>query len=162
MIRINISRIQVGEWRLRPYAACTSVCFRDVKFSDIFVLWQRGVNVLFIRPSDVTNSKLKLRRFFNSLTFYVRILNYNYIFVSGDFNLIQIKSFLFFIIWIRIITSAFYYLIKKYRMFMLKPKPRTTTRQPGGTVHAISCTVPIFVPFRLCNVPVFVVQSRRV
>ena len=36
---------------------------------------------------------------------------------------------------------------------------RTTTRQPGGTVHAVSCTVPIFVPFRLFNVPVFVVLS---
>ena len=33
---------------------------------------QSGVNVLFIRPSDVSNSEHKLRQF--SLTFYFRIL----------------------------------------------------------------------------------------
>ena len=39
-----------------------------------FCLSQRGVNMLFIRPSDVTNSEHKLRQFSNSLTFYFRIL----------------------------------------------------------------------------------------
>ena len=38
---------------------------------------------------------------------------------------------------------------------------RTTSRQQGGTVQAKSCTVPIFVPLRLCTVPAFVVPSRR-
>ena len=39
---------------------------------------------------------------------------------------------------------------------------RTTSRQQGGTVQAKSCTVPIFVSFRLCIVPAFVVPYRRV
>ena len=64
----------------------SSVCIvtrRDVQFSDIIALWQSGVNVLFIRPSDVTNSEHKLRQFSNSLTFYFRILVYVYEFVYG-------------------------------------------------------------------------------
>ena len=59
------------------YCCTSSVCIvsrRDVQFSDIIVLWQNGVNVLFIRPNDVTNSEHKLRQFSNSLTFYFRSL----------------------------------------------------------------------------------------
>ena len=45
----------------------------------LYCMWQSGVNVLFIRKSDVTNSKHKLRQFSNSLTFYFRILDHYYI-----------------------------------------------------------------------------------
>ena len=77
---VNISRIQVWWMKIAYICAmyCTSiVCIvtrRDVQFSDMIVLWQSEVNVLFIRPSDVTNSEHKLRQFSISLTFYFRIL----------------------------------------------------------------------------------------
>ena len=50
---------------------------------SIIVLWQSGVNVLFIRPSDVTNSEHKLHKLSNFLTFYFRILVWNEIWMSG-------------------------------------------------------------------------------
>ena len=43
----------------------------------LIVLSQHGVNVLFIRPSDVTNSEHKLRQFSSYLTFFFRILDRN-------------------------------------------------------------------------------------
>ena len=62
---------------------CTSsvciVIWQDVQFSDIIVMWQSEVNVLFIRPSDITYSEHKLRQFSNSPTFYFRILGTYYL-----------------------------------------------------------------------------------
>ena len=73
----------------------SSVCIvtrRDVQFSDIMVLSQSGVNVLFIRPSDVTNNEHKLRQFSNSLTFYFRILGYKGIFII--YNVLDLFRYL--------------------------------------------------------------------
>ena len=79
----NISRIQVWEWRLRTYASCTvylvfvsSLGGTSAVLRYYCTVTLSGMNVLFIRPSDVTNSEHKLRQFSNSLTFYFRILGF--------------------------------------------------------------------------------------
>ena len=45
-----------------------------------------------------------------------------------------------------------------YGCVQLGTPARKTSQQQGGTVQAKSCTVPIFVPFRLCNGLAFVVH----
>ena len=57
-------------------SSVSNVTQLDVQFSDVIVLWQSEVIVLFVRPSDVTNSEYKLRKFSNSLTFYFKILGW--------------------------------------------------------------------------------------
>ena len=56
---------------LDPASQCVCIVTRrDVQLSDIIVLWQSGVNVIFIPLSDVTNSEHKLRQFSISQTMY--------------------------------------------------------------------------------------------
>ena len=70
--------------QMRPVLYSTSsVCIvtrRDFQFSDMIVLWQSGVNILFIPLSDVTNSEHKLLQFSIFQTMYL-----------NDHDLVQLK-----------------------------------------------------------------------